>query len=125
MQRTSNGVIKVRTIMIFCILWVLMVWFIVSYNIEIIIKLYPLMTSVSLISLAFIYWRGLKNYLKRSHVLLYKELFRDYPLVNGFAFFGFVFSASDCQDLKKVKITGRIIYIVCFLLFISMPIVAM
>lgn len=115
--------IKNRTIIIFCFLWLLMAWFIVSYDVVLIIKLYPWLTWLPIFLLMFIYGKDVKKYLLCNYISLYEEVFKIRPLVDNFAFLKFVFLASDSQDLQKVKDTGKIIYLVDFILLISIALV--
>lgn len=50
---------------------------------------------------------------------LYKQLNRNYPLVNGFVSISFIFSSSEDIRIQKVKNTGKLLYAVLFILFIS------
>lgn len=120
----SDTMIKYRTIFIFYFLWLIMAWLIVSNKIAFIIKLYPLMTLLSILLLTFRYDRDVKKYLIYNYNSLYKELFKLSPMIDGFASLNFVFSKSDNQELQKVKNTGKIIYLANLILFISMALVA-
>jgi hypothetical protein len=113
--------IKNRAIIIICcLLWLLMAWLIVVNDIISVIKFYPLMTLIYILILAQVFGRRIGKFIKNYDENLYKKLTYLNPMVDNFAVLGFIFSRSDDIVMQKVKNTGKLLYGVLTILFISM-----